>query len=183
MPDIDHRVTVLERQVRQLQTGLAILLIVPVGAVLAPHLLAQGPDTILRSRGLIIEDSNGRPRISIGAPIPNDGRTTNLRTGVRINDANGVERFGLSLFEDSRVVMGFDAPPGKGDDRNRERITLVADQEGGATLSFKDRRTFVTARLYLDEPNRAWMEFSDFTQTPPPRRRIGLSGEETIRGQ
>jgi len=94
-----------------------------------------------------------------------------------------VERFGPSLFEDSRAVMGFDAPPGKGDDRNRERITLVADQEGGATLSFKDRRTYVGARLYLDEQNRVWMEFSDFTQNPPLRRRIGLTGEETLSGQ
>jgi hypothetical protein len=100
---------------------------------------------------------------------------------MRINDPNGVERFGLSLFEDSRVVMGFDAPPGKGDDRNRERITLVADQEGGATLSFKDRRTYVGARLYLDEQNRVWMEFSDLAQAPPMRRRMGLTGEETIR--
>lgn len=30
-----------------------------------------------------------------------------------------------------RMVMGLDAPPGKGDDRNRERITIVADEDGG----------------------------------------------------
>jgi hypothetical protein len=30
-----------------------------------------------------------------------------------------------------------------------ERIIVVADQEGGTTLSFKDRRTYVGARLYL----------------------------------
>jgi hypothetical protein len=182
MPDIDNRVQGLERRVRQLQLGLAAAVIALFATLLGPHLVAQGTDTIVRVRGLIIEDSNGRPRISMGAPIPNDGRTTNLRTGMRINDPNGVERFGLSLFEDSRVVMGFDAPPGKGDDGNRERITLVADQEGGATLSFKDRRTYVGARLYLDEQNRVWMEFSDVTQTPM-RRRMGLTGEEVLRTQ
>jgi hypothetical protein len=181
MPDIDIRVCALERRLRQLQLGMSAAIIALFGALPAPHLIAQ--DTILRARGLIIEDSNGRPRISLGAPIPNDGRSTNVRTGIRINDPNGVERFGLSLFEDSRVVMGFDAPPGKGDDRNRERITLVADQEGGATLSFKDRRTYVGARVYLDEQNQVWMEFSDLTQTPPTRRRIGLTGEEVLQTQ
>jgi hypothetical protein len=182
VPD-DNRLRALERRVRQLQFGLSALVLAVLGTLPGPHLVAQDTGTILRARGLIIEDSNGRPRIAIGAPIPNDGRTTDLRTGMRINDLNGVERFGLSLFEDGRVVMGFDAPQGKGDDRNRERITLVADQEGGATLSFKDRRTYVGARLYLDEQNRVWMEFSDFTQNPPVRRRIGLDGEQSIRGQ
>ena len=77
--------------------------------------------------------------------------------------------------------MGFDAPPGKGDDRNRERISIVADQEGGGHIRFLDRRTYVAARLYLDPQNLVWMEFSDFLQNPSLRRRIGLNGEEVIR--
>jgi hypothetical protein len=65
-----------------------------------------------------------------------------------------------------------------------ERITLVADQEGRATLSFKRRRTYVGACVYLDEQNRVfWMEFSDSTQTPSVRRRIGVNGDEMVRGQ
>jgi hypothetical protein len=35
--------------------------------------------------------------------------------------------------------------------------------------------------MYLDEQNRAWLSFSDFSQTPPTIRRYGLSGEEMLR--
>ena len=65
----------------------------------------------------------------------------------------------------------------------RTRITVVADQEGGATLSFERRRTYVGACVYLDEQNRVWMEFNDSTQTPSVRRRIGVNGDEMVRGQ
>jgi hypothetical protein len=76
--------------------------------------------------------------------------------------------------------MGFDAPPGTGDDRNRERINIVADEKGGAYIRFLDRRTSVAARMYLDEQNKTWMQFSDYMQQPPVVRRYGLSGEEVI---
>jgi hypothetical protein len=98
-----------------------------------------------------------------------------------VNDPNGVERFALYLMENGRMGMGFDAPPGKGDDRNRERINIVANEDGGAYIRFLDRRTNVPGRIYLDEANQLWLEFSDFGQEPTVRRRIGLKGEETIR--
>jgi len=47
-------------------------------------------------------------------------------------------------------------------------------------LRFLDRRTSVASRIYLDDQNRVWMQFSDFTQTPAIIRRYGLVGEETI---
>jgi len=174
------RLEIMERRVRRLQLALLLIVIAVVGGMLMARPLAQAQD-VLRVKGLIVEDSNGRVRMALGAPIPGDGRATNLRTGLRINDENGVERLGLGLYEDGRLVLGLDAPPGKGDDRNRERITLVADQEGGSYIRFLDRRTLVAGRLYLDEQNRMWVEFGDSTQTPPLRKRIGLAGEEVIR--
>ena len=81
------------------------------------------------------------------------------------------------------MVMGFDAPLGTGDDRNRERINLVADEKGGAHIRFLDRRTSVVSQMYLDEQNRAWLSFSDFTQKPASIRRYGLTGEEMLRPQ
>jgi hypothetical protein len=54
------------------------------------------------------------------------------------------------------------------DDRNRERINLVADEKGGAHIRFLDRRTNVVSRMYLDDQNRAWLSFTDFTQSRPP---------------
>jgi hypothetical protein len=76
--------------------------------------------------------------------------------------------------------MGFDAPRGKGDDRNRERITIVADGNGGAYIRFLDRRTRVPARLFLDEDNRVWLEFNDAQEQQIVRRRFGFSGEEKL---
>jgi hypothetical protein len=89
-----------------------------------------------------------------------------------VEDANGR----------ARVVLGpLDAPPGTGDDRNRERINLVADEKGGAWIRFLDRRPSVVSRMYLDEQNRAWLSFTDFSQTPAMIRRYGLTGEDVLR--
>jgi hypothetical protein len=129
---------------------------------------------------LIIEDAQGRPRVVLG---PLDAQGNNRRVGIRINDPNGAERYGVAFVEGGRMVVGLDAPPGTGDDRNRERINLVADETGGAHIRFLDRRTSVASRMYLDEQNRAWLSFSDFTRTPALIRRYGLTGEETIRPQ
>ena len=60
----------------------------------------------------------------------------------------------------SRVVLGLDAPPGPG---------------------FLDRRTSVVSRMHLDEQNRAWLRFLDFSQTPAVLPRYGLTGEEVLR--
>ena len=43
-----------------------------------------------------------------------------------------------------------DAPPGTGDPRNRERITLAADEKGGAHVRFLNRKTLVPGRIVLD---------------------------------
>jgi hypothetical protein len=107
--------------------------------------------------------------------------TARTRTGLKILDAAGTERIGISALNNGDAVIGLDAPLGNGDDRNKERINLVADAKGGSSIVFKDRRTSVAARMYLDAQNQVWMQFSDFTQTPAVLRRIGLKGEETIR--
>lgn len=76
--------------------------------------------------------------------------------------------------------MGLDAPPGKRDDRNRERITLVADESGGSYIRFLDRTTSIPARLYLDDQNPVWLEFTGAQANEIVRRRIGLSGDERL---
>ena len=98
-----------------------------------------------------------------------------------ILDGAGIERFGLGLQTSGRMVLGLDAPPGKGDDRNRERLTLVADENGGGYIRFLDRTTSIPARLYLDDQNRAWLEFIGTEANEIVRRRIGLSGDQTTR--
>lgn len=175
MDALSGRLRVLEQQVR-------VFKIIAVGAVVLAVVLATVPRPTaqqaveqLRVRQLIVEDGDGRSRMVIGYL---DAAGNTRRLGLRVNDPRGAERFGLFYMENGAMGMGFDAPPGTGDDRNRERITIVADETGGAHIRFLDRRTSVAARWYLDEQNRAWMQFSDFTQKPAVFRRYGLSGEE-----
>ena len=166
----------LEHQLRWFKIAAVVLAVLAMAFALAPRSAAQQTDAT-RVRQLIVEDAEGRPRVVLG-PL-DSGK--NRRIGMRINDANGVERFGVALMDDGSTVVGLDAPPGTGNDANRERITLVADEKGGAYIRFLDRRTSVVSRMYLDEQNRAWLSFSDFSQTPPAIRRFGLSGEEMLR--
>jgi hypothetical protein len=177
---IDTRLDRIERGYRRLRLALALMFAAAFAlSIWTARAGAQQPTSpqSLRVRTLIVEDEAGQARIVIGAPMPESGN----RVGLRINDARGVERLGMSLQPNGNMVLGLDAPPGTGDDRNRERVTLVADQAGGAYIRFRDRRTNVPARIYLDPQNQVWMEFSDYTQQPPFRRRIGLSGEEVLR--
>jgi hypothetical protein len=178
--EIVDRVATLERAVRWQRVALALMSVGICTVVTMPASQAQPSIDVVRTRSLIIEDTTGRARILMGAPLPSVG-TGEQRTGMRINDARGFERLGLSLFDEGRMVIGLDAPPGTGDDRNRERITLVADAMGGGRITFKDRRTLIPANIYLDDANQVWLEFSDPAQNPPVRRRIGLKGEETGR--
>lgn len=179
-PDfLDARVTSLERELRRARRLLAA---VAGMAVLVP-LLAFRPTApeVLRVRGLVIVDDQGRDRIVLGAPIPDprEGRRIAPATGMQIVDTAGVERFGLSLFPAGDVVMGFDAPPRTGDDRNRERITLVADAKGGSAIRLLDRHTRAKAFLQLDDDDNAYLDLLDWRDKEIRVRRIG-SGKDTI---
>jgi hypothetical protein len=178
--DVYARIGRLERQCRQLRAALALALCGGLALSVWPSRTAaqrpQGPQ-VLRVRTLIVEDEAGQPRVVIGAPIPQSSG----RVGLRINDDRGVERLGMSLQPNGNMVLGLDAPPGTGSEANRERITLVADQQGGAYIRFLDRRTSEAARIYLDAQNQVWTQFSDFTQKPPLIKRTGLSGDEVVR--
>ena len=178
---IEDRLARIEQTNRVLMGAVSTIVLLMSCALLAGFSQSRPSEEPLRARSLIIEDANGKPRILLGAPIPDRNAAGNPRTGMIINDALGVERFGLGLQGSGRLVMGLDAPPGKGDDRNRERITLVADENGGSYIRFLDRTTSVPARLYLDDQNRVWLEFIGAEGNEIIRRRIGLSGEETIR--
>ena len=178
---IENRLARVERTNRVLVGIVSTTFLLMSCALLAGFSQSAPSQEPLRTRSLIIEDSAGRPRILIGAPVPDRNAAGNPRTGLIINDAAGVERFGLGLQASGRLVMGLDAPPGKGDDRNRERITLVADENGGSYIRFLDRTTSIPARLYLDYQNRVWLEFIGAQANEIFRRRIGLSGDETTR--
>jgi hypothetical protein len=176
------RINRLERKQRVLGVVSIVLAIITMSAITLSSVKAQGQPPVVRARGLIIVDDQGRDRIMIGAPVPNprEGVRSSPSTGLVINDAAGYERFGFGLFDDNRVVMGFDAPPGTGDERNRERINLVADASGGAYLRFLNRKTAVPGRLVLDAADQFYLEFLDFPDGKVISRRIGFKGEQTV---
>ena len=175
----DHdRFTRLETECRRLRVAVVTLAVLVVAMATTLHPRAQQDREVLRARGLIIEDEAGRARVVLGAPIP-ENRST-MRSGLKILDASGVERLGMNLLSNGSMVLGLDAPAGTGNDANKERITLVADEKGGASITLKDRRTYVVSRMFLDSDNRAWLQFSDYSQEPSRTRRIGLTGDERV---
>ncbi len=171
--DLDRRL----RRTRLLAPGCVAVSVAVLLAAAAP----KEPE-VLRVRGLVVVDDKGRERVVIGAPVPDRPgvRRISPATGMVIYDPAGLERFGVGLLDDGRMVMGFDAPKGKGDDRNRERLTLEADAEGGATLRFLNRKTVTPGRLRLGEDDRLWLEFLDVRPDKVVRRRLGFTGQETV---
>jgi hypothetical protein len=141
---------------------------------------------VLKTRGVIIVDDQNRQRVIMGAPVPDspaEGRKrVNPAHGMIILDPEGYERFGVGLMDNGQMGMGFDAPPGKGDDRNRERLHFVADKDGGAMIRFLNRKTSVPGWLRLGEDDKLYMEFIDVQKDKNKviRKRVGFSGEETI---
>jgi hypothetical protein len=186
-PDLQEQLDLLKREVWRLRVGTAFALgavvIAAINGAAGPSISATSgvqDSKALRVRSLVIEDEAGNDRIVLGAPVPDprEGRRNSPSTGMVINDEKGVERFAVGLQANGRVVMGFDAPPGTGDPRNRERITLVADAAGGAYLRFLNRKTQVPGRLVLDDNDQFYLEFLEFTDAKVTTKRIGFKGEE-----
>lgn len=134
---------------------------------------------MIRAEQIIVEDAQGRDRMLIGRQSDFGGQRP-LSIGIAINDTLGFERFGMGLRANGRMSMGFDAPLGKGDDRNRERINIIADEEGGAQIRFLDRATFVRGRLTITPDNRFVLEFLDFTENQTRRRLIDFSRDTVV---
>ena len=101
--------------------------------------------------------------------------------GMIIVDTVGLERFGLTLRSNGNMGMGFDAPLGAGDDRNRERINITATSSGGASIRFLNRQTWVVGYLQLGQDDRMWLDFLEYSRDSVIHRRIGLTGDELTR--
>jgi len=179
MTQLEARLAAVERQLRILRLAVVVGIALLACTAAFPSLLARQAPADIRTRNLVIEDEGGRPRIRLGAPLPGSGTP---RTGLRITDTRGFERLGLNLFDDGRMVVGIDGPPpANGPVGNLERINLVADSDGTSYIVFKDRRSSVVSRLYVDGADRPFLEFSDYSTDPAVRRRIGLAGADNPR--
>ncbi|NIN70816.1 MAG: hypothetical protein GTO46_02550 [Gemmatimonadetes bacterium] len=100
------RIQKLERDLKWLKAYAAILTCVLVFTALAPLGQSTSEDGIIRVRGLIIEDEEGRERILLGAPIPD--AANRVRTDLeRVREIWG-SRFGeryMEFYKDYRNDM------------------------------------------------------------------------------
>ena len=91
----------------------------------------------------------------------------------------------MHTTSDPRIGLGLDAPIGKGNDGNRERISLEADAQGGGFVRLLGRDTWTKAIPHLDaaEGSRDNMAYLDFIDVPPGRfvrRRLSVKGDTTL---
>jgi len=101
--------------------------------------------------------------------------------GMKILNAEGAEQFGLSLKADGGVSMGFDAKPGVGDQRNRERFNMGVTASGQGWIRYLDNQTRARLRIALDSLDAPSLQFLDW----PDERRItvrqlGFAGDTSL---
>lgn len=144
---------------------------------------------VVRTRGVVIVDEQNRERVILGAPVPDSPREArdgkkriNPAHGMIIVDQNGYERWGVGLMDNGQMAMGFDAPPGTGDERNRERLHFIADKDGGAMIRFLNRKTSVPGWLRLGEDDQLYLEFIEVQKDKNKvvRKRQSFAGADTI---
>jgi hypothetical protein len=158
-PQLVRRLERLERSQRRLRlmTSVVGLALLTVG-LLAAQSEPQSEPKVLRARGLVLEDAEGRERIVLGAPMP-DGRQY---FGMKILSSDGAEQFGLGLKPDGSVGMGFDTKLGVGDPRNRERLNMGVTATGQGWIRFLDNRTRARLRIALDSLDVPAVQFLDW---------------------
>lgn len=180
-PDLQSRVVQLERQLRRVYSLAGVAFVASVVLTSTAFLRAPVTPDVLRARQLIIEDSAGRDRIVLGAPMRDNYERVSSATGMAIRDSLGNERFGVSLDARGNMGLGLDAPKCTSDPCNRERINLVADANGGSRLRFLDRQTGVAAWIVLDDDDRAYLDFMKVTRDSVHQRRLGLLVDSSSR--
>ncbi len=177
MSETNASLLLLERRVQRLQR----LLVVAGVSMTALILTAFRQDTtVLTARQLVLKDARGKTRIVLG-PLPDFGGQRPGFYGMAVFDSLGYERYGLSLRPDGAMVLGLDAPHGKGDDRNSERINLTADEEGGAEIRMLDKTTKVKSRMLLLDNNDVVVDFLDWGAKDIRFRRLTARGDTVFR--
>jgi hypothetical protein len=121
---MDDTIASLRRSIRRLQLVTGGLTFVTLAAGLSAF-RAQAP-TVLRARGIIIEDAQGRERILIGAPVPY------AKNRVRTDTAR-VRQAWSNRYPDPNQYMGFYATY-----RNGTNGMIVLDERGFDRLAVGD---------------------------------------------
>lgn len=153
-----RRLDRLERINRRNNILLAVLGL--TSASLAISGFADNTNEIKASK-LTIVDEQGRSRVILAGKVPDpvEGKRSSTGPGMVILNEKGYEQFGLHLDDQGKIGMGFDAKPGAGDDRNRERINMWVTPDGSPAIRLMDGKTRVKSLWYLDRNETAWMSF------------------------
>jgi hypothetical protein len=175
-----QQVAELKQQLRRTQ-AVGLVAVLALASVAFSAFVAQPPTSdIVRTRQLVIEDSAGRDRIVLGAPMRDNFKRVSPTTGMAIRDTAGNERFGLSLKQGGDIGMGFDAPPCTRQPCNPERINISASNSGGAQIRFLDRETGVAARMELAKDDREYLRFMKVTDDSIRTRSLSLVGDSLV---
>ena len=177
--DQSGRVAALEKRVHYL-TGVVTCLIALL-VVLGTAAWARQDTPVLRARAIVLTDSLGRERIVIGAPVPEpSGARIAPTTGMVIRDTGGVERFGVGLFPDGMMSMGFDAPRIPGSHVNRERINIVAGPDGLANIRFLNRESGVAGYLALSDDDNLYLQMNAMSPKGAVWRQVGAVNDTIV---
>jgi hypothetical protein len=147
---------------------------------------AEQTPQVIRARGLIIVDDQGRERIIMGSPVPDPphiGKRISPGHGMIILDEKGYERFGLGLMDNGNMGMGFDAPHDPANPKkNPERLHFIADAKGGAMIRFLNRQTGVPGWIRLAEDDKLYFEFIDVQKDKNKviKRQLSMDGDKTV---
>jgi hypothetical protein len=163
-----------------MQTAAVLAAMVTMGLALTAFVNRAPTPDILRTRQLVIEDSAGRDRIVLGAPMRDNFQRASPATGLAIRDTAGNERFGLSLNGRGDIGMGFDAPKCTSTPCNRERININAFADGTAQIRFLDSQTGVAARMELAEDDRVHLRFMKVTRDSIRVRSLNIQGDTIV---
>jgi hypothetical protein len=178
---VEDRILALEKRVRRLAIGLGLTSAVAITLVSIAWRPAPQTD-VLRARAIILSDSAGRERVVIGAPVPEPaGARIAPNTGMIIRDSTGAKRFGLGVFPNGMMSMGFDAPQIPGVRGNRERINIVAAPNGLASIRFLNRKSLVAGYLLLDgDDDNLYLQMEAKSPKGSVWRQIGALRDTTI---
>lgn len=160
LTNLRRSVAALERTNRRIIRGLGVLLLFCLVATTFSlwssskevHADAVRKNSILRVRGLVIVDKNGKDRVWIGAPLPNPmvlGKRYKRRmpiSGILILDREGNERGGYVTNAEGDATLSLDSLA-------NEQADLGTVAAGGAELSLQStsisQRANVGSRIRL----------------------------------
>jgi hypothetical protein len=210
---LEARLARLERRVRVYQRGalfIAAALVAYACATVPQAAADAGPATpdVLRVRGLVIVDDQGRDRISIGAPWPAPrGRTSALQgVGMLIVDTAGVDRLNVASpapgppggGERIAVANGVTWYDGRGNERggigyldNGRSVMMLDNNHGEGAGVFSFDNGYVGMGVLREGQFRALMQFdpdsnatslvlSDEQGRPRARLSVGPDGAPAL---